>query len=296
MTFLILLLTFISLFFTSVGVFNIIREGIKQTKANRPQYSDELSFPFKITRPLARWLMPHNRKLNLKGYEARIGQQLVMAGKPGNLTPLEFIGFKEIFLVFFTILGLLLYRLMENQTALLQYFCLFGLPLFGWIFPGLDLRGMIQRRQLNIIRALPFDLDLLTLSVEAGLDFASALQKVVEKGKDSALKEEWSLTLKEIRMGKTRREALRSLADRCQIPDVTSLVTSLILADQMGAGIGHVLRIQSEQLRQKRSQRAEELAQKAPVKLLFPLIAFIFPAVFVILFAPVIIEWFVIGI
>jgi tight adherence protein C len=263
-----------------------------KTQKGGADYSDELNAVFKTVRPLARMLIPYNQKMNLRSYEAKLSRKLIMAGRPGDLTPIEFIGLKEIFAVFF------FFTFLMGAQALDQSKFTFGFAglVFGYFFPGMDLRSTIARRQVNILRALPFDLDLLTLAVEAGLDFATALQKVVEKGRKSALTDEWALTLKEIRMGKTRKEALKALSERCNLPDLTSFVTSLILADQMGAGLGNVLRIQSDQLRRKRTQRAEELAQKAPVKMLFPLLAFIFPAVFIILFSPIILQFFVVGV
>lgn len=286
------LVTFISAFTFFYGIASIFVNRKKQKEnVGKGEYTEELSPIFQIVRPLARRLIPFNKKLNLTAYEASLKRKLLMAGRPGNLTPLEFIGFKEIFAIFFCIIGFMLGIALKKYLLTLT---LLGF-LFGFYFPSLDLRSTIYKRQLAIIRALPFDLDLLTLSVEAGLDFATATQKVVEKGKKSPLTDEWTLMLKEIRMGKTRKEALKAMADRCNIPDLNTFVTSLILADQMGAGLGNVLRIQSEQLRRKRTQRAEELAQKAPVKMLGPLIGCIFPAVFIILFAPIIVQWFIIG-
>jgi tight adherence protein C len=146
----------------------------------------------------------------------------------------------------------------------------------------------VKRRHLQISRALPFNLDLLTLSVEAGLDFTAALAKVVEKGKTGALRDELQLVLKQLKMGKTREEALKTMIARVDLPPLSQFVASLIQADRMGTNIGKVLRIQSTQLRIDRTQRAEKLANEAPVKMLFPLIACIFPTVFMVLFGPIV--------
>jgi tight adherence protein C len=162
--------------------------------------------------------------------------------------------------------------------------------LIGAGYPFLWLRDLGKARQHQIIRALPYDLDLLTLSVEAGLDFAAAIGKVVEKGRKGPLCDELSIMLRELKLGKTREEGLRNLAARCEITSLTTFVQALIHADRMGTPLGKVLRILSTDMRVTRTQRAEKLANEAPVKLLFPLIACIFPTIFLILFGPIIYE------
>jgi tight adherence protein C len=158
---------------------------------------------------------------------------------------------------------------------------------FGAAYPLIWLRDKLRARRRGIVRALPFDLDLLTLSVEAGLDFVAALGKVVEKGRKGPLADELATVLKELKLGKTREEALRNLAARVGIPTLTSFVQALVQADRMGTPLGKVLRILSSQMRAERTQRAEKLANEAPVKLLFPLICFIFPTLFLMLFGPI---------
>jgi tight adherence protein C len=158
--------------------------------------------------------------------------------------------------------------------------------LAGAAYPLLWLRDRVRARHRTIARALPYSLDLLTLSVEAGLDFPAALAKVVEKGRSGPLAEELSVVLKELRLGKTREEALRNLARRVDLPSLTSFVQALVHADRMGTPLGKVLRILSTHLRIERSQRAEKLANEAPVKLLLPLVFFIFPTLFLMLFGP----------
>jgi tight adherence protein C len=158
--------------------------------------------------------------------------------------------------------------------------------LAGAGYPLLWLRDRVRARHRAVARALPYGLDLLTLSVEAGLDFPAALAKVVEKGRSGPLADELSVVLKELRLGKTREEALRNLARRVDLPALTSFVQALVHADRMGTPLGKVLRILSTQLRIERSQRAEKLANEAPVKLLLPLVLFIFPTLFLMLFGP----------
>jgi len=153
-------------------------------------------------------------------------------------------------------------------------------------FPLLWLRDQVRARHRALARALPYGLDLLTLSVEAGLDFPAALAKVVDKGRSGPLADELSVVLKELRLGKTREEALRNLGRRVDLPALTSFVQALVHADRMGTPLGKVLRILSTHLRIERSQRAEKLANEAPVKLLLPLVLFIFPTLFLMLFGP----------
>ena len=159
----------------------------------------------------------------------------------------------------------------------------------GWILPETMMQSKAKRRGQEIQRDLPDVLDLLTVSVEAGLGFDAALVKVVER-KKGPLADEFGIVLREIRVGKPRKEALRELSERVTVDDITSLVSAVIQADQLGVGISNILRIQAEQVRTKRRQQAEELAMKAPIKMLFPLVFFIFPTLFVVLLGPAIIQ------
>lgn len=159
--------------------------------------------------------------------------------------------------------------------------------MLAYAHPILWLRGALKRRHLSIQKALPFVLDLLTLSVEAGMDFISALQRNCKSRRLDPLNEELLRMTKEIQVGSSRKEALRHMADRVRQPDLKSVAFALIQADELGVSIGAILRIQSEQLRSKRFDRAEKLAAEAPVKMLGPLMLCIFPAVFVILLGPV---------
>lgn len=156
-----------------------------------------------------------------------------------------------------------------------------------WVFPEIWLRGAVKRRHLAIQKSLPFVLDVLTLSVEAGLDFISALQRNCKSRKMDPLNEELLRMTKEIQVGSSRREALRNMSERVKQPDLKSVAFALIQADELGVSIGSILRIQAEQLRSRRFDRAEKLAAEAPVKMLGPLMLCIFPAVFIILLGPV---------
>ena len=157
-----------------------------------------------------------------------------------------------------------------------------------WVLPLFWLRSAVRRRHASILKALPFVLDLLTLSVEAGMDFISALQRNCRSRRLDPLNEELLRMTKEIQVGSSRREALANMAARVGQGDLKSLALALIQADELGVSIGTMLRIQSEQLRSQRFDRAEKLAAEAPVKMLGPLMLCIFPAVFIVLLGPII--------
>ena len=157
-----------------------------------------------------------------------------------------------------------------------------------WIIPDLWLYGAVRKRHLSIQKSLPFVLDLLTLSVEAGMDFISALQRNCQSRRLDPLNEELLRMTKEIQVGSSRKAALRNMSERVKQPDLKAVAYALIQADELGVSIGAILRIQSEQLRSRRFDRAERLAAEAPVKMLGPLMLCIFPAVFIILLGPVI--------
>jgi tight adherence protein C len=160
-----------------------------------------------------------------------------------------------------------------------------GFSLFGFFLPNLLLQSRIDRRQKEIRKAMPDALDLLTICVEAGLGFDGAMAKVNEKW-DNELSLAFGRVLREIQLGKLRREALRDMAERIGIAEMTSFVAAIIQSEQLGVSMAKVLRIQSDQMRMKRRQQAEEEAHKAPVKMLFPMVLLIFPSLLIILLGP----------
>ncbi len=163
-------------------------------------------------------------------------------------------------------------------------------PVLLFFYPQLWLKDQLKTRHRSIQRALPFVLDLLTLSVEAGMDFMSALQRNIERASLDPLSEELLRVIREIQLGKTRKEALRNMSTRVDLPDLRSVINALVQADELGVSIGAILRIQSDQIRQRRFERAEKLANEAPTKLLFPLMIFIFPSVFLVLMGPIVVQ------
>ncbi|MHB1500429.1 MAG: type II secretion system F family protein, partial [Candidatus Dormibacteria bacterium] len=155
----------------------------------------------------------------------------------------------------------------------------------GYIGPQYYLKRIVKARQKEISLALPNSLDLLCISVEAGLGFDAALTRVVEKF-DNALSREFSFVLNEIRLGRPRQEAMQELGKRSGVPELNAFIQALIQSDQLGVGIAKVLRIQSDELRRRRRQKAEAKAQQASLKMLFPMVGCIFPSLFVILLGP----------
>ena len=161
----------------------------------------------------------------------------------------------------------------------------------GIFAPAMRLNEMIKARKKSILRSLPFTLDLITVSVEAGMDFGGAIQRIIDRGEMNELNYEFYLFTQETRLGKRKVEALDRMAQRIDIPSVTSILGSLIQAEELGMRVGQILRIQSQSLRTKRMQTAEKAALEAPVKMLIPLALFIFPAVFIVLLGPMVLQF-----
>lgn len=215
----------------------------------------------------------------------KIDNQLQQAGRPGNLGVLDFLGMR-------------LFLLLVLSGG---YFFLFGgdLPfgvalrnagigaLIGYMFPVLWLRRVVRKRQTTIVRALPDALDMLTIGVEAGLAFESALLRVGEKW-DNALTYEFRRAVGEMRVGTSRREALERMANRVGVDEISAFVAVLVQSSQMGISIAQVLRSQADQMRLKRRQRAEEVARQASVKIVVVLVFLIFPSIFIVVLGPTI--------
>ncbi|MBC7414663.1 MAG: type II secretion system F family protein [Herminiimonas sp.] len=163
--------------------------------------------------------------------------------------------------------------------------------LFGWAYPGIWLRDRLAARRRELLKALPFFLDIITLCVEAGLNLQGAVSQAVAKGPNGVLRDELQRVMRDIRAGKARATALRDMAERLGEPGITNFTTAVIQAESMGMNLGPVLRAQADQRRSERFLRAEKLAMEAPVKMLFPLIAFIFPCTFLVLFFPIVMKF-----
>ena len=223
---------------------------------------------------------------------SRTAAALVAAGFDDLLTDVEFLGLRLLLALcagpFWLVLALGAARAISpaGPGRVFVIFALAGIAAL-WVWPVAWVKREGARRQSAILKALPFTLDLLTLSVEAGLDFMAALRRATERPVADPLSQELMRVVRATQLGATRREALRSLAVRVPLPDVRAVVGALVQADELGVSLGSILRIQADQARTRRFERAEKLANEAPVKLLAPLVIFIFPSVFLILLGPV---------
>lgn len=245
----------------------------------------ELRTPFRerALRPLFRRLLQSLARFSPMGSAAQVQQKLVMAGNPGNLTPVDFLGLRVLAATVLA-LGGVLGGMAAGRPSRVILFAAIG-ALLGLIYPNMWLNRRIRRRQKAIQRALPDVLDMLTVAVDAGLGFDAAVLKVTEKW-SNPLTEEFQHMLFEMRMGVPRAEALRNMAERTGVPELSTFVAIMVQADRLGASITDVLHAQSQAMRTRRRQWAEEQARKAPIKMLIPLVLFVFPATFVVILGP----------
>ncbi len=217
-------------------------------------------------------------------FSLKIKAKLMSAGNPEGIDEDEYVGFAVINIFICSIFGVIAFILLE----LFDVYIMFAIGCaLGALKMPLWIKAKAEKRHTLIRKELPFALDLLTLAMEAGLDFTTALDKIVKNLKNSPLGQEFGIMLREITLGKSRSNAMRDLARRVDITEVQSVMTSLVQAEEMGASIAPILRIQSEQQRERRSQRAEEIAGAAPVKMLFPLVL-IMGVTVIVIFGPMI--------
>jgi tight adherence protein C len=252
----------------------------------------ELQAPFveRTLRPLIARLSGSVSRVTSSSFSERTEKRLALAGNPGDMRVADWLGIKAIG----TIVGGILFFFLFAIVGVM------GLPfpialvmtavgaLIGYTVPEFWLGGRVKKRQHAILLMIPDALDLLTISVRAGLGFDAALGKVVEK-LPGPLSEEFRRALAEVRVGKQRREALRDIVARTEVGPLTNFIGAIIQAEQLGVSISKVLQVQSEQLRIERRQRAEEQAAKAPIKMLFPLVGCIFPSLFIVILGPALI-------
>ncbi|HVA87365.1 MAG TPA: type II secretion system F family protein [Candidatus Saccharimonadales bacterium] len=249
----------------------------------------ELQQPFfeRTIRPFARRMSGIGQRLTSATQTGRTEKRLAMAGHPGNMRTSDFLGLKSVVAIAAAALAFLVFALLERNILMGVLLAVVGAGI-GYMAPEFWLGRRIRARKHEILLAIPDSLDLLTISVRAGLGFDAALAKVTEK-LPGPLSEEFRRALAEIRVGKQRREALRDIVGRTEVAPLTNFIGAIIQAEQLGVSISKVLQVQSEQLRIERRQRAEEMAAKAPIKMLFPLVGCIFPSLFIVILGPAII-------
>lgn len=216
-------------------------------------------------------------------------RRLISAGLREELTPDEFIAYKFFLILFFPLVGLILNAI---GIADLGWYTILAAGAGGFFYPDFWVKSLMTKRQKAIIRSMPFIVDLLSLSTEAGLDFIGAIQKVVEKAASSPLVDELGQMLREIKVGSSRSDALREMSNRIGMTEINSFVAILISADQMGASIGKILRQQADQIRSERLLRAEKEGARAASKVLLPSVLFLLPAVLLMVAGPFVLAFF----
>jgi len=283
---------FIAVMFVIIGIAS--PRPADQVEARLLEYGDrlmtleeiELSRPFseRILFPMIRGSSAFVSRFTPQRSIENTQHKLELAGNPNNWSAAEFLGIRGLAALLLAALTFVL--LMLTGAGVTRQLLFSGaMGLLGFFLPVVWLGRRISSRQDEIVKTLPDALDLLTISVEAGLPFDGAMQRVAEKW-DNELSKGFQRLLTEMQMGKSRRDALRDMSNRMDVPDVTSFVAALIQADQLGISIAKVLRIQAEQMRIKRRQRAEEKAQQAPIKMLIPMTFLIFPTILIIIMGP----------
>jgi tight adherence protein C len=225
------------------------------------------------------------RKITRADTAAKIGHRLDIAGNPPAWDVNRIIGLKVLGLGALGVLGFV-FALSRGEAfdRVLVYTA--GFAAFGYVLPNLLLKNAGDKRESLMRNALPDAIDLLTISVEAGLGFDAAVARVA-KNTSGPLAQEFARLLQEMQLGIGRSEAMRAMGERTSLPDLKSFCLAMVQADSLGIPIARVLRIQSHEMRTKRRQRAEEAAQKVPVKILFPVIFFILPTIFIVVIGPV---------
>ncbi len=246
----------------------------------------ELSQPFveRVIKPAIEWVSNLAQKMTPQQTLEAARHKIELAGLGRKIKPAQFVVSQYVACLGLGGLAIVL-SLTSKKLPVSPVIMIAGGFGLGYYLPTMLLTSNISRRQESVLKALPDALDLLTICVEAGLGFDASMSKVAEKW-DNELSLAFTRTVQEMQLGKLRREALRDMANSLDVSDLTSFVAAIVQADQLGVSMAKVMRIQSEQMRLKRRQRAEQKAREAPVKIMIPLVFFIFPTILIILLGP----------
>ena len=247
----------------------------------------ELSQPFsdRVLLPIMKRLGEISARFTPQHVFEQTRTRLELAGNPGRMEVPTFLMLHFVSAGLFGGLVFLLSLFSKTYTLPIKLLIVLVFSVLGYFFPDLWIRSKQNNRQKQVRKAMPDALDLLTICVEAGLGFDAAMSKVNEKW-DNELSLAFGRVIREIQLGKLRRDALRDMSDRLGLAEMTSFVAAIIQSEMLGVSMAKVLRIQSDQMRVKRRQHAEEEARKAPIKMIFPLGIFIFPALLIVLLTP----------
>jgi tight adherence protein C len=290
---------------TIAGLTMLVATGIRKARAQEEdplaerlaEYSQrgetisleeiELSQPFsdRVLMPIMRRIGDLSSRFTPQHAAEQTHKLLEQAGNPGRMDASTFMVLHFAAAIFFGIVIFVLTLFSKTFSLPIKLLIVLVFTVLGYFFPDLWIRSKINSRQKSVRKAMPDALDLLTICVEAGLGFDAAMSKVNEKW-DNELSMAFGRVIREIQLGKLRRDALRDMSDRLGIAEMTSFVAAVIQSEMLGVSMAKVLRIQSDQMRMKRRQRAEEEAHKAPIKMIFPMGLFIFPSLMIVLLTP----------
>ena len=266
---------------------DMVQERLQAFAGQKPLTLDEVelqkSFEERFIRPLIERLGTYLGSRTPDKQRQDLQNRLNLAGRPGNLSPSDFSALRLGLAVALFVVGLLLGLLFHSPVALATSAAVGAL--LGYYGPPFWLNGEVQKRRKEIQLSLPDVMDLLTIAVEAGLGFDAAVARVTDKFKN-ALADEFNTVLQEVRLGRPRLEALDEMGRRCGVEDLHNFTQAVIQSEQMGVGLAKILRLQSEEMRRKRRQRAEEKAAQASLKMMLPMVGCIFPTLWLILLGP----------
>ncbi len=265
----------------------VIRELNKMVDEEDRTYMDPLPPALKLIWPIIQIISHFFCSFLPYEMMERIEKRLQRTGVSYLLIAEQFVAIR----IMSTISGFLAGIIIINALHQQQPIWVLLSTILGYVLPDLWLSDNRKRRELAVIRAMPVYLDFITMAVQAGLNLQGALGQAMEKAPPSPLRNEFGTVLRDLRAGLTRADALRRMADRLDIKEVTSFVSAMIQAEKMGASLATVLSVQAEQRRNERFQRAEKLAMEAPIKLVGPLIIFIFPVTFIVLGFPIVMKF-----
>ncbi len=257
---------------------------------DRPPSQLDTPFTDRVVTPAFEKLTSWGRRFTPDDQSARIRRRLDLAGNPENWDVNRIIAFKMLGLIGGAILGLLIGLLFQRGFSTILGLIVVS-SLLGYFGPNIALYQVGYNRTQQMARDLPDALDLLTISVESGMAFDSAVSQVA-RNTTGPLAEEFFRLLQEMQIGLSRSDAIRAMGERSDIPELRNFASSMVQAERLGIPVANVLRIQAGEMRTKRSQRAEEMAQKVPVKILFPLIFCILPVLFIVILGPAVISIF----
>jgi tight adherence protein C len=278
--------------FLAVGlvIYNLVPVGVRSPSVRgfdirRGEISGLPSLWFRVSYPLLDKMAPAFRAVRWQSYRAKAGVALQMAGMGDVITFEHLLAMKMICTIMVPLAATRLLAIASNPLMFIL------IAIGGFYLPDQLVNEARKARQARILRAMPGSVDVLALSVEAGLEFVSAIQRLVERGASGPLRDELATILNDIRLGNSRAEAFKAFSSRVPIPEIASFVSVLVQADMLGASIGPVLQQQAERMRVERFQRAEKAGARATQKILVPLVLFIFPAVLIVVLGPVALQF-----